>query len=454
MILVSTERRLAAIMFTDIVGYTALMAESEKRGLNARERHRALMRPLVAQHHGELIEARGDESVSVFPTALDAVNCALAIEHRLRDDPELSLHIGIHLGDLVMQAGEVSGDGVNIASRICTLSEGGGLCVSGEVHRSIRNQAGIETTLLGERKLKNVPEPVAVYSVAGAAPEPRPVQRPARLEITYFTKRNGARVAYAVTGAGSAVVEVAPWVNSLDATTNAFPNLLHEYLPRHHRLIVYDKQGTGLSERLLNLEEGFERHADEVIELLDHLSIDRAALVGGSQAAPVSIDAAARYPDRVSHLVVLAGYARGPGLFKPKAMSAMLDLVRGHWGYGSRVLTDMFRVTPSPEEVDQFASWMRASADAETAARLLQEIYEADVTDRLRDVVAPTLVIHRRGDRAIPYEGGQAVAAGIQGARLLALDGSAHGLGQESDVKDVLAVLGEFLGQAQTPRPR
>ncbi len=76
----AVERRLAAIMFTDIVGYTALMAESEEKGLRARERHRALVRPLVERYHGEAIEARGDESLSVFPTAPDAVNCALAIQ--------------------------------------------------------------------------------------------------------------------------------------------------------------------------------------------------------------------------------------------------------------------------------------------------------------------------------------------------------------------------------------
>ncbi|MHC4505078.1 MAG: adenylate/guanylate cyclase domain-containing protein [Planctomycetota bacterium] len=168
-----SDRRLAAIMFTDIVGYTALMAESEERGLRARQRHRNLVRPLVTEYHGESIEARGDESLSVFPTALDAVNCALAIENCLRDDPELRLHIGIHLGDLVVHDGEVSGDGVNIASRLCALSEGGGLCVSGEVHRSIRNQPGIETTPLGEQTLKNVPEPVAVHAVSGAAGPPR-----------------------------------------------------------------------------------------------------------------------------------------------------------------------------------------------------------------------------------------------------------------------------------------
>jgi TolB-like protein/class 3 adenylate cyclase len=173
-----SERRLAAIMFTDIVGYTALMAESEAKGLRARERHRALVRPLVERYHGEAIEARGDESLSVFPTALDAVNCALAIEAAVEREPDLKLHLGIHLGDLVVQNGEVSGDGVNIASRICALTEGGGLCVSGEVYRSIRNQPSLEATSLGEQTLRNVPEPVAVYAVRGAAEPPRPVAVP------------------------------------------------------------------------------------------------------------------------------------------------------------------------------------------------------------------------------------------------------------------------------------
>ena len=167
-----TERRLAAIMFTDIVGYTALMAESEQEGLRARERHRQLVRPLVEQYHGVAIEARGDESLSVFPTALDAVNCALAIEDQLQSGAELKLHIGIHLGDVVMREGEVSGDGVNIASRICALSEGGGLRVSGEVRNSIGSQENLDARPLGDHTLKNVPRPVAVFSVSGKAGPP------------------------------------------------------------------------------------------------------------------------------------------------------------------------------------------------------------------------------------------------------------------------------------------
>ncbi|HXK26236.1 MAG TPA: adenylate/guanylate cyclase domain-containing protein [Myxococcota bacterium] len=173
------ERRLAAIMFADIVGYTALMAADEVRGLRARERHRALVRPLVERYHGDAIEARGDESLAVFPTALDAVNCALAIEEALAGDGELRLHVGIHVGDCVVEHGEVSGDAVNIAARIRSFAESG-VCVSAEVYHSVRNQPNVEATLLGEHELKNVGRPIALYAVRGAAAQPRTTaERPA-----------------------------------------------------------------------------------------------------------------------------------------------------------------------------------------------------------------------------------------------------------------------------------
>jgi len=186
----TVERKLAAIMFTDIVGYTALMAESEEKGLRARERHRALVRPLVEKYHGESIEARGDESLSTFPTALDAVNCALAIQDQLQKDADLKLHLGIHLGDIVVQGGEVSGDGVNIASRICSLSEGGGLCISGEVYHSVRNQPNIDATPLGEHELKNVGRPVAVYALGledGIKGRRRPARKKSHLRVALTT---------------------------------------------------------------------------------------------------------------------------------------------------------------------------------------------------------------------------------------------------------------------------
>ncbi len=183
----STDRRLAAIWFSDIVGYTALMGQDEQAGLRVRERHRNLLRPLAARHHGRVVDENGDELVAVFPSGLDAVACALAARAELSDDPELKLRIGIHSGDVIFEGGRVYGDGVNVASRIRPFAEPGGVAVSEPVFDAVKNQAGVELTPLGTHELKNVARPLAVYAVTGSAATPtraldnRPLLRRAAL---------------------------------------------------------------------------------------------------------------------------------------------------------------------------------------------------------------------------------------------------------------------------------
>ncbi len=139
-----TERRLAAIMFTDIVGYTALMARDEEAARDARDRHETVVRPLVEKYQGEWVERTGDETLSAFPSALDAVNCALAAQAELAGDPDLQLRVGIHHGDVTFDAAGVSGDGVNVAARIRPMAKPGGICVSGDVHHSVRGRPGLQ----------------------------------------------------------------------------------------------------------------------------------------------------------------------------------------------------------------------------------------------------------------------------------------------------------------------
>ncbi len=179
-------RRLAAIMFTDIVGYTALMAESEAKGHRVRERQGQVLQPLVEQYGGDWVQHVGDETLSSFPSATDAVNCALSIQTALRDEPELRVRVGIHVGEIVSREGSVHGDGVNIAARIRPLAEPGGICISDEVQHAIRNQDNIETVQLGEQELKNVGRPVSVFVVSGTAGKPpgRTSERPAERRDT------------------------------------------------------------------------------------------------------------------------------------------------------------------------------------------------------------------------------------------------------------------------------
>ena len=161
-------RELAAIMFSDIVGYTALMGRDEREGLRAVREHRAHLRAVLPLFNGRLIGEIGDGTLSSFHSAVDAVNCARELQAKLVDDPELRLRIGIHVGDVVFTDKTVLGDGVNIASRIHELAPPGGCCISERVYEEIRNKPEFHVQDLGEKHLKNVARPIRAYALTAA----------------------------------------------------------------------------------------------------------------------------------------------------------------------------------------------------------------------------------------------------------------------------------------------
>jgi TolB-like protein/class 3 adenylate cyclase/lipoprotein NlpI len=163
----SSARKLAAIMFTDIVGYTALMGSNEREAMDLVRKNREVQKPLVEKYGGTWLKEMGDGVMSSFPTASDAIYCAREIQAAMHDDKELNLRIGIHLGEIMMDAGDVYGDGVNIASRLQSIADPGGIYISDSVQKAIRGNNDIQSVLLGELKLKNVNYPVKTYAVRG-----------------------------------------------------------------------------------------------------------------------------------------------------------------------------------------------------------------------------------------------------------------------------------------------
>jgi adenylate cyclase len=162
----SETRKLAAIMFTDIKGYTSLMSKDEQKAMQLLQKNRGIQTTLAEKHNGEYLKEMGDGTLLCFQSALDAVHCALEIQQTSKDISDLKLRIGIHLGDILFKEGDVFGEGVNVASRIEPLAEIGGVCISDQVYQLIRNQKGIEAVFIGEKSLKNVNHPVRVYTIA------------------------------------------------------------------------------------------------------------------------------------------------------------------------------------------------------------------------------------------------------------------------------------------------
>ncbi len=161
----SHTHQLAAIMFTDIVGYTALMGNDEEKAFDLLRKNRQVQRPLIQKYNGRWIKELGDGVLASFSNVTEAVLCAGHIQKTTGNIDNLKLRIGIHLGDVVFENDDVFGDGVNIASRLMAQAQSGSICISESAHSNVSNKKGITTNFLREELLKNVKDPIRIYEV-------------------------------------------------------------------------------------------------------------------------------------------------------------------------------------------------------------------------------------------------------------------------------------------------
>lgn len=159
------KRRLSAIMFTDIVGYSAIMQQNEDAAAGLRAQHRQEFEKFHEEFHGEILQYYGDGTLSVFQSGVHAVECAIAIQTALRKGKEVPLRIGLHMGDVVHDGTEIYGNGVNVASRIESIGTAGTILLSAKLNDELRNHEGISTVSLGNFEFKNIEHPIEVFSV-------------------------------------------------------------------------------------------------------------------------------------------------------------------------------------------------------------------------------------------------------------------------------------------------
>lgn len=166
------ERRLAAILSADVKGYSRLMGEDEVATIRTLTAYRVVMTALIGQHHGRVVDAPGDNLLAEFASIVNAVQCAVTIQHDLKahnaaapSQRRMEFRIGINLGDVVVEGERIYGDGVNIAARVEGLAEPGGICLSGNAHEQVRHKVGLHYADLGEQAVKNIAEPVRVWQV-------------------------------------------------------------------------------------------------------------------------------------------------------------------------------------------------------------------------------------------------------------------------------------------------
>ena len=166
------KRKLAAILSADVKGYSRLMGEDEKGTLHTLNVHKEVMTGLIQHHHGRVVDAPGDNVLAEFGSVVDAVECAVETQKELKtrnaqlpENRRMEFRIGINLGDVIEEGEKIFGDGVNIAARLESLSEAGGICISGTAFDHVKNKLNLGYQYLGEQTVKNILEPVRVYRV-------------------------------------------------------------------------------------------------------------------------------------------------------------------------------------------------------------------------------------------------------------------------------------------------
>lgn len=281
--------------------------------------------------------------------------------------------------------------------------------------------------------------------------------------IRFCEAADGVRLAYAVHGHGPPLVKAANWVTHVEFDWDSpLWRPWWDELGRHHTVIRYDERGCGLSDRDPD-DLGLTAFVEDLSAVIDAARIDQFVLLGVSQGAGVAIQYAVENPERVKQLVLVGSYAKGrmrqEMTAEQRAEAELLQsIVRVGWGKSHPMFRQVFISMLAPgateEQKDWFDELMRVSTEPEMAVRLRGAWAEIDVTNRLRDCVAPALVAHARGDAAIPFEEGRLVAREIPNARFLPLESDNHVLlPDEPAWIDFVTELRSFLGTGHAPPP-
>jgi class 3 adenylate cyclase/pimeloyl-ACP methyl ester carboxylesterase len=428
------ERKLAAILYADVAGYSRLTGEDEDATHRALSEYLDLISKTIESHRGQVMHYAGDAVLAKFNAVVDALSCAVAIQTDLRtrnqdlpDNRRVRFRIGVNLGDVIEDRGDIYGDGVNVAARLESLAEPGGVCISESVRTAIGKKLSLDYESMGAQQVKNIEEPVHAYharlkpgAVLPTPSHPTGAEREPSLEqeIRFCT----------------AFVKAANWLNHLeyDWQSPVWRHVPRE-LAKDHLLVRYDERGNGLSDWDVD-DISFEVFVRDLETVVDTVGLERFALLGISQGVSVSVAYAVRHPGRVTHLVLYGGYVKG--VLKRGSQEliereqALQTLVRQGWGQENPAFRQLFtsRFIPgaTTEQMQWFNDLQRVTTSPENAVRLRQAFGEIDVSSLVSQVSVPTLVLHVRGDGSQPFELGRQLAMSIPGARFVPLEGQNH----------------------------
>jgi class 3 adenylate cyclase len=234
------KRKLTAILSADVKGYSRLIGDDEKGTVRTLNAYKEVMTGLIQHHHGRVVDAPGDNLLAEFASVVDAVECSVEIQKELKtrnaelpENRRMEFRIGVNLGDVVEEKDKIFGDGVNIAARMESLADGGGICISGTAYDQVENKLGLSYDYLGQQTVKNISKPVRVYRVL-MEPGTFALTGIKDQHIQFCTTSDGVKIAYCTSGKGHPLVKTANWLSHMEfywvsPVTRHWPRDLSKY---------------------------------------------------------------------------------------------------------------------------------------------------------------------------------------------------------------------------------
>jgi class 3 adenylate cyclase/pimeloyl-ACP methyl ester carboxylesterase len=437
-------RKLVCVLYADVAEYSRLTEEDEEATHVVLAEYLDQFSSAIGTNSGRVVHYAGDAVLAKFPTAADALACATGVQRMLAqrnealaDHRRVRFRIGVNLGDVIEDRGDIYGDGVNVAARLEALAEPGGICVSDAVRTSAGERLDLSFEDMGEQHVKNIVHPIRVWRVALKKQYDAVVEIPdITQQIRFCASEDGTTLAYGISGTGTPLLKAPGFMTHLEYDWDSpVWGPFFRAIASNCNLIRFDQRGNGLSDRNPN-EISVDAFVRDMEAVADAAGLDRFAIYGLSQGAGVAITYAVRHPERVAALILHGGYARGRLARSEmteedvRGQEALLTLIRTGWGQDNpafrQMFSSLFIPTASAELMDSFNELMRVATMPDVAAQIMDVNARMDVSELLPRVQAPTLILHGRKDAVNPIAEGRRLAASIPNSRIVELDTANH----------------------------
>ena len=441
------ERKLLAVVVADMVGFSRLVENDEISILSRQKEYfNEIIKPEIEKFHGEIIKTTGDGFLATFASSLDAVESSTNIQKTINlreqtqsNDKRIWFRIGINVGDVVLDDGDIFGNSVNIASRLESIADAGDVCITSDIFQNIKNLKSFEISHLGKQHLKNISQKVDVYKIKINFEEinqnkETELLTEANQEIRYCSSKDNTIIAYAKVGNGPPLLKAPNFMSSLEHDWRS-PIWMHLYrfLAEGHTLVRFDQRGNGSSD-LEPLEITFNSFVEDMEAVVNESKIDKFPILGVSQGCAVSIAYAIRNPNKVSHLILIGGFSRGKGQrgdpsYQEKSKMEQTMILSG-WENENPAFRQYFTTSMIPEgskeQMDSFNNIMKIATSAKNAAKISSVNDQIDVSDILSKLEVPTLIFHCTDDARVPISEGKFMAANIKNSKFITIKSKNH----------------------------